>query len=456
MRALLALLLLLTPCAPARAAGIGLAYTLGDDVVVAAADGSERRALGAGSSDEAPAGPAWSPDGAALAMTWHSKFISRFASTSVRVTPLDDPGRTGPPLNYSAVDPAWTPQGTEIVVAATRIDRDVLGQRLVAVDVATGEGRAITDTDRYDSDPDVSPDGRWIAFTRDNAAVWVVPLAGGEAVRVTDGTDPSWSPDGRRLALELSGDIAVYDLATRSTSRIASTRSSDAGPAWSPEGRRILFSSDRDFPAAGSFEIHSMDPDGGCVTQLSWSAVAARDPEARPAVAAHRGPCGGRTVPYRGPRITGRWLHAGRRFGDLVLSTYGRRVAYEDCARPGRCRVPVTLDHRSACQGLIDVSGRWRRSGAALVARRSDHLALLSAGRLVEIRGAGERILRRLGAPARPRVSHTTWRRLREIDGLARRKGVPAAARRYGLKAPEVRRRRAFLRALKGARARTC
>ena len=53
-----------------------------------------------------------------------------------------------------------------------------------------------------------SPDGQWLAYTRDdelfNTDVWIIPAAGGEAVNVSmhpDADDsPAWSPDGRKLA----------------------------------------------------------------------------------------------------------------------------------------------------------------------------------------------------------------------------------------------------------------
>ena len=63
------------------------------------------------------------------------------------------------------------------------------------------------------SDPQLSPDGKWVAYTvstpslQDNrtvARIWVVELATGKTRQVTNGPgsdrQPRWSPDGKTLA----------------------------------------------------------------------------------------------------------------------------------------------------------------------------------------------------------------------------------------------------------------
>ncbi|HUP21802.1 MAG TPA: hypothetical protein VNB06_02540, partial [Thermoanaerobaculia bacterium] len=53
-------------------------------------------------------------------------------------------------------------------------------------------------------DPQVSPDGKWLAFASDSAdgsGIYVLPLGGGERIRISDkgGYVPRWSPSGNEL-----------------------------------------------------------------------------------------------------------------------------------------------------------------------------------------------------------------------------------------------------------------
>lgn len=79
-----------------------------------------------------------------------------------------------------------------------------------------------------------------------------------DGVRVVKGFDPTWSPDGRRLAFLRDGHVLVVDAdgrrERRLTRRAPGLHWPASGPAWSPDGRRIAFSGTRDLflvPAAG-------------------------------------------------------------------------------------------------------------------------------------------------------------------------------------------------------------
>src|SRR5258708_285678 len=70
---------------------------------------------------------------------------------------------------------------------------------------------------------------------------------------------PSWSPDGRKLALVLSTrdgnlDVYVMDLATQLLSRITDDPGIDTEPQWSKDGQSLYFTSDR----AGGPQIYKV------------------------------------------------------------------------------------------------------------------------------------------------------------------------------------------------------
>lgn len=115
--------------------------------------------------------------------------------------------------------------------------------------------------------PAFSPDGLWLAYVSFEtrvAAVYVQQLATGQRRRVSARAGvngaPSWSPDGRRLALTLSGsggnlDIYLLDLATQGLTRITSDPAIDTEAVWSTDGRALYFTSDR----AGGPQIYRQE-----------------------------------------------------------------------------------------------------------------------------------------------------------------------------------------------------
>jgi serine/threonine-protein kinase len=91
------------------------------------------------------------------------------------------------------------------------------------------------------------------------------PLA--ETLRVYD--DPRLSPDGRRLAVQIGGDLWVLELARGTLTRLTFAEHSTR-PIWSPDGARIIFASNR---VGGTFNIFSKAADGsGTAEQLTAGA----------------------------------------------------------------------------------------------------------------------------------------------------------------------------------------
>ena len=87
-------------------------------------------------------------------------------------------------------------------------------------------------------------------------------------------TNPRFSPDGQKLALEISdgkqSDIWIYDWARDALTQLTFDPNDDQSPVWTPDSRRIAFASDRAKP--GTNNLYMVNADGtGDVTRLSDS-----------------------------------------------------------------------------------------------------------------------------------------------------------------------------------------
>ena len=109
------------------------------------------------------------------------------------------------------------------------------------------------------SAPQVSADGKWVAFTvatadmeanRNASNVWIVSTAGGEAMQVTQSghdSSPAWSPDAKTLAFVSSrdGNSQVYLLSMEGGEAKKLTTLSTGADLfqWAPDGKTIAFTS---------------------------------------------------------------------------------------------------------------------------------------------------------------------------------------------------------------------
>ncbi|HEU0309634.1 MAG TPA: S9 family peptidase [Sphingomicrobium sp.] len=109
------------------------------------------------------------------------------------------------------------------------------------------------------SDPQISPDGRWVAYVRRSndimtdrarSAIWLLDVTTGEQRPLVTGAgnhlSPRWSPDGKRLAYFSTAEgsspqLFVRWMDTGQNARITSLPDSPQGIAWSPDGRRIAY-----------------------------------------------------------------------------------------------------------------------------------------------------------------------------------------------------------------------
>ncbi len=115
----------------------------------------------------------------------------------------------------------------------------------------------LTHGPQEDITPDISPDGRYIAFSSNRNGpydIYILDLLTGDLEQFTDtlayDANPSWSPDGEWLAYESyqidNLEILLQDR-NRTTGPIPLTRNSaaDFAPDWSGQGRWISFISSR-------------------------------------------------------------------------------------------------------------------------------------------------------------------------------------------------------------------
>jgi dipeptidyl aminopeptidase/acylaminoacyl peptidase len=132
--------------------------------------------------------------------------------------------------------------------------------------------RLLTEKDLFEfiwvADPELSPDGTQVAFTRVNCdekrtgyetSIWLVPVKGKQAaMRMTNGkhdAQPRWSPDGKYLVFVRAGEkdeagkpkpsqLALLSLTGGEARAITDLPKGASGAVWSPDSKRIAFLSD--------------------------------------------------------------------------------------------------------------------------------------------------------------------------------------------------------------------
>jgi Omp85 superfamily domain/WD40-like Beta Propeller Repeat len=131
---------------------------------------------------------------------------------------------------------------------------------------------------------------------------------------------PTWSPDGRRLALSAASggatDLFVLDMETGAVKRLTEDVYADLQPAWSPDGRTIAFTTDRFTTnlvrlTFDGYGIGLLDVESGAITAVPTLGGASQfDPAWSPDGTSlfFVGDPGGRSDVYRLERSTGRFF----------------------------------------------------------------------------------------------------------------------------------------------------
>jgi tricorn protease len=129
---------------------------------------------------------------------------------------------------------------------------------------------------RFARTPDISPDGKLIAFSY-LGDIWVVEAIGGVAKPITmherHDVTPVFSPDGTKIAFASNRhgnyDVFVVPAQGGKPTRLTFDSADDYPTGWSPDGKHVLFASKRspDFPPR--YELYCVAATGGKVRRIS-------------------------------------------------------------------------------------------------------------------------------------------------------------------------------------------
>ena len=216
----------------------------------------------------------WSPSGQWIAFDSDRKDVDDRRHVQIYLMTADGTDVTqltrGPGFHG---DPGWSPTGSSIAIASDWGERSLRGIWIIPASdpdgVTVDEAQRVTDIPdgaRFDSEPQFSPDGTTIVFTRVKSprrtAIFRVNVDGTGLERLTsyrlNASDPDVSPDGRWVTFDsgdsgrpgTKGNIFVMPIEGGEKTALTNHPRLQEGapfavaqnPCFSPNGRKIIYS----------------------------------------------------------------------------------------------------------------------------------------------------------------------------------------------------------------------
>ncbi len=193
------------------------------------------------------AAPVWSPDGTFIAAT-----ASSGGNPDIYLLNFFDPSGKPKRLTHDAASekqPAWSPNGKQIVFASDR--GNPVGQYDIWVMNSNGShAHPLIGGPLSQQNPAWSPNGKTIVFQAFDthtglSRLYAATSTGHNVHPLTSGpqdSSPNWSPDGTQIAFQRSNQIYLMHADGSSIHKLShQPAGANKSPAWSPEGERIAF-----------------------------------------------------------------------------------------------------------------------------------------------------------------------------------------------------------------------
>jgi len=248
-------------------------------LVLHSVDSGEEKTLATGPLSQYLADPAWSPDGKQIVCVILQPGGGRNGMSGL-VTVNASSGEQKLIMGVSAFvsEPVWLPDGSGLLALFRDKETNVIRNRIVEIPYPGGTPRPVThDVNDY-SDLSLSADGETLATVlgQDRYELYVVAgsaLATGEAEQITSATAVngfSWTPDGQ---IVFDSDMSLKLISLDPANRAAPTSLAQDLLAFSPSacanGRYFVFTVGTVENGVSGTIIWRMDSGGGNLKQLS-------------------------------------------------------------------------------------------------------------------------------------------------------------------------------------------